>query len=114
MADKIDIAELVNDAKNGNGCAIGEKLNLLALTDRVNVLQEVSKQASAEGTSMAYSASNPRGLTHLALSQGGWLGTSLYHEDYRIRTNSSTIDCTDLNLQRPGATSVKKSYTKQY
>ncbi|HEY9786585.1 MAG TPA: hypothetical protein V6D17_14355 [Candidatus Obscuribacterales bacterium] len=126
---EIDIAAITREAEKGNGCVIADQLSLLGLTDRINVLDQVQSQnfhnrlsrdtippeVSVEHKIRSHTRVNHIGVGVEDQSSSLWKSAkSIYHEDYDIQGNASTIECVDLHLDQPNANSQKRTFKHRY
>lgn len=121
-SNTVNVKDLTREAEKGNGCVVADGLNLLSLTDRVNAIAAMKKQndvnqAESYNTNSLSVERGAKGAAHLRIStstRGQWGSTSIYHEDYLIGSNSSSVECTNLHLDQPGSSRESKTFTKNY
>jgi len=118
---KRQIDDVLNDALNGNGCMMSDKLNLVSLSDKVNVFKDLAAMTKDQPLHIQYGGyhksetrefGNIMGL-HVLPTQGTF-SSAFYWEAYDIKTNSGKVDCIDYHFERPGTKPLKNIFVIKY
>jgi hypothetical protein len=110
MPENFDVKKATEEAQNGNGCQVSNRLSLIGLTDQISVLDAIKEQNAKNR--QADSSIPEVFVDHiqvedirLELKSKSWLAgiaemnDTIYTEDYNPYKNSSKVRCWDQSSQ---------------